>query len=584
MAGLFSFLRKQFCFCGLSQEEYEEVKPLAYVSNFRVWQYLHIFIAICMVMLLGVHISVNGISVQCLPYFGMLVYSTLVGILFFTVFEEDSLIAQLIIYLTMVLLLIFTLRLQVNQPERMAPAFIVMLVTLPMFMIDKPYFMALTLSLATGIFLCAIHPVVRTDVYEISRLYAILFGVLGFAINWFYNTVRIREFRLQWQQKAYLENQYNTSLEMQRLNTSLQQMSSSVVDLLGDMVENRNFESGEHIGRVKGFVRILATCVMRDLPEYHLTKHDVDLMAFTSALHDVGKIAIPDAILCKPGRLTEEEFAVMKTHCEKGAEIIGKMADTWSPEYMNMSRDIALYHHEKWDGKGYPKGLKGDQIPIAAQIVSIADIYDALTSHRVYKEAYDFDTAVRMIKEGECGAFSDPLMRCFLKCADSFRAHALGQDSPATGTAGVGAGKDFLQKWNRSALQKKVSVLQSLAEEYFYICHVNMQTNEVTRFSADARLLPLLNSFGNLPSRFLLDKLLNSIVLPMDYPAFRKATHREIAVAQLKAGQNVIVRFHAGINGGVYLCEMKIAPDPSDPNSVVLGLINRQDTAPEETV
>ncbi|HJJ27932.1 MAG TPA: HD domain-containing protein [Methanocorpusculum sp.] len=212
--------------------------------------------------------------------------------------------------------------------------------------------------------------------------------------------------------------------DLKEKNLALVRMSEDVVELLGDVVESRDVESGAHIKRVKGFARILAAQVMQDLPEYKLDQPTVDLITKASALHDVGKISISDTILLKPGRFTPEEFAIMQSHCEKGCEILKKAPKDWDPSYLAMSMDICHYHHEKWDGKGYPCGLKGDEIPIAAQIVSVADIYDALVSKRCYKDSLSFDEAYKMICGGECGAFSDKLMACFTKCKDEFEEYA----------------------------------------------------------------------------------------------------------------------------------------------------------------
>lgn len=201
-------------------------------------------------------------------------------------------------------------------------------------------------------------------------------------------------------------------------------MNEGIVELLGNIVESRDLGSGEHVRRVKGFTYILANQVMHDCPEYGLNERQINLITFASAMHDVGKITVPENILLKPGKLTRDEFEIMKQHCEQGAEILKKMKGFWSEEYLRQDLDICLYHHEKWDGKGYPCGLKGDDIPISAQIVSLADIYDALTSKRVYKEAYTHEKALEMILNGQCGAFSEKMLACLKKCAPHFLNHA----------------------------------------------------------------------------------------------------------------------------------------------------------------
>lgn len=213
--------------------------------------------------------------------------------------------------------------------------------------------------------------------------------------------------------------------ELEEKNRALNRMRDDIIDIMADIVENRDSDSGEHIQRVKGFTFILGKRVMKDLPEYGLTDRRIRLMTLAASLHDVGKIAIPDAILLKPGKLTFEEFEIMKAHTLRGADIIEKMKGTWNKEMLKMAVNIAKSHHEKWDGHGYPEGLVGDAIPIEAQIVSIADIFDALTTKRCYKDAYDYDAAVSMIMNGECGAFSDKLLACFAGCKDEFVRNAM---------------------------------------------------------------------------------------------------------------------------------------------------------------
>ena len=147
---------------------------------------------------------------------------------------------------------------------------------------------------------------------------------------------------------------------------------------------------------------------------YDLTPEQQDNIPLASALHDIGKIGIDEAILNKPGRLTAEEFAVIKTHSMLGAEMLQKTESFADQPLLQTAYEIARWHHERWDGKGYPDGLKGDDIPISAQLVSMADVYDALTSERCYKKAFPHETAVQMITNGECGAFNPLLLQCLL--------------------------------------------------------------------------------------------------------------------------------------------------------------------------
>ena len=192
----------------------------------------------------------------------------------------------------------------------------------------------------------------------------------------------------------------------------LEKVNSRIISALGSVVESRDFESGEHIQRVKGYTRILANTLMKKYPDYGLTPEQVNMISTASALHDIGKISIPDSILLKKEKLTPEEYEQMKQHSYKGYLLLQNIKDIWSEEYAQISCDIAHYHHERYDGKGYPDGLKGDEIPISAQLVSLADVYDALVNVRCYKNAYTKNEAFDMIINEECGVFSPKLLEC----------------------------------------------------------------------------------------------------------------------------------------------------------------------------
>lgn len=190
----------------------------------------------------------------------------------------------------------------------------------------------------------------------------------------------------------------------------LKQSNEAIIDMLGIVVEYRSRESGDHIWRVKELTKVFGEYFRRHYPEYGLTEKKVDMIVAASALHDIGKVALPDSILLKPGRLTDEEFDEIKTHTTKGEQFLSSMEGKWDSEYRNIGRDICRYHHERYDGKGYPDGLAGDEIPVAAQIVSIVDVYDALTHKRCYKPAIASEAAIQMIESGECGIFSPKLL------------------------------------------------------------------------------------------------------------------------------------------------------------------------------
>ena len=218
-----------------------------------------------------------------------------------------------------------------------------------------------------------------------------------------------------------LENKVAEQLdELQKANAALLRTNENIIEIVGDLVEARSMETGLHVRRIKGFTRALATQVMQKHPEFGLTERKIEIMVSVCALHDVGKIMISDAILHKPGRFTPEEFAIMKTHTILGCEIIDSAKNMWGEEYYTTAYEICRYHHERADGSGYPDGLKGDEIPISAQIVSVADVYDALVAERVYKKPYSCEQAYNMIMNGECGAFSSVILDSFSGCREEF--------------------------------------------------------------------------------------------------------------------------------------------------------------------
>ena len=186
-----------------------------------------------------------------------------------------------------------------------------------------------------------------------------------------------------------------------------------MINILSHIVEFRNGESGLHVLHIQTITEmLLRQLVQKENNRYALSKEQIRMITTASALHDIGKISIPDEILNKPGRLTDEEFQIMKTHSELGAAIIKDMDFLQDHPLVHTAWEISRWHHERWDGKGYPDGLKGEEIPISAQVVSIVDVYDALTSERCYKKAFDHDTAIQMILDGQCGQFNPILLKC----------------------------------------------------------------------------------------------------------------------------------------------------------------------------
>ena len=200
----------------------------------------------------------------------------------------------------------------------------------------------------------------------------------------------------------------------------MQKKNDEIINIVGNVAEYRSLESGSHIRRVKQYTRILGEYVKDNYPEYGLTKEKLDIIVSASALHDIGKVAIPDSILLNPGRLSDDEFNYLRSHTIRGCELLDDFKNVWSEEYLKIGQEICRSHHERYDGKGYPDGLAGDEIPISAQLVSIVDVYDAMTNERFYKGALAIERVFYMITNGECGIFSPKLLEAFRQVKPKF--------------------------------------------------------------------------------------------------------------------------------------------------------------------
>lgn len=221
-----------------------------------------------------------------------------------------------------------------------------------------------------------------------------------------YNIVRL------YQRQRNLQREIREQVEEREKNSRV------VTSIISHVVENRNGESGPHVIHVEQITEIILNRLTELTDMYKLSKEDKKQISLASALHDIGKIGIDEKILNKPGKLTEEEYEIMKTHTTIGAIMIHQVKMEEDDTLIQFAYEICRWHHEKWDGRGYPDGLKGNYIPISAQVVSIADVYDALVSERVHKKAYSHEKAIEMIINGECGEFNPLLIQCLKDCSD----------------------------------------------------------------------------------------------------------------------------------------------------------------------
>lgn len=217
--------------------------------------------------------------------------------------------------------------------------------------------------------------------------------------------------------KLYAKQRRLISLVSDQIHEK-EKSNQMMVQLLSQIVEFRNGESGQHVLHIQTLTELLLNQLVQKTDKYNLSSDDCYLISTASAVHDIGKIAIDEKILNKPGKLTKEEFESMKQHTLIGAEMVGKMEQFKNEPLIQTAYEICRWHHERYDGRGYPDGLKGEQIPIGAQVVALSDVYDALVSERVYKAAYTHEEAMKMILNGECGVFQPLLLDCLEEIQD----------------------------------------------------------------------------------------------------------------------------------------------------------------------
>lgn len=224
----------------------------------------------------------------------------------------------------------------------------------------------------------------------------------------------------------YVPKPFNPAELLMRVNTGQRivgmESRAMTIFALAKLAESRDPETGAHLERVRSYCRVLALRLQKNTKFQHeVDDNYVRLLYETSPLHDIGKVAIPDSVLLKPGRLTEDEFETLKTHTVRGAETIQSLLQHFpNASFLQMARDIILFHHEKFDGSGYPKGLAGEQIPLCGRIVAVADVYDALTSKRVYKNAFSHAEARSLIVEDSGKHFDPSIVKAFLETEDAF--------------------------------------------------------------------------------------------------------------------------------------------------------------------
>lgn len=287
---------------------------------------------------------------------------------------------------------------------------------------------------------------------------------------------RVSNMIMLYSKQKLLENMLtNQMLEKEKSNLIM-------VEVLSHIVEFRNGESGLHVLHIRVMTEILLKQLIKITDKYPLTPTQISLIANASAMHDIGKISIPEHILNKPGKLTSEEYEIMKTHSALGAQMLESVSYYQSEELVKVAHDICRWHHERYDGRGYPDGLRGEEIPIAAQAVALADVYDALTNERIYKPAFSHEKALEMILNGECGMFNPLLLQC-LTIAAPYLKREMAMKSPGRVSRNEihNAARNLMQSGNAS--NRTLALLEQERTKYQFFASL---TNEI-QFEYDYR-------------------------------------------------------------------------------------------------
>ena len=270
--------------------------------------------------------------------------------------------------------------------------------------------------------------------------------------------------------------------------------NSLMIEILSHIVEFRNGESGLHVINVNTITKMLLEALVKKTDKYPLTNQDIRTIVTASALHDIGKISVPSEILNKPGRFTPEEFAIMKQHTVEGANMLDALPFHKEDPLVKVSYEICRWHHERYDGRGYPDGLVGEAIPISAQVVSMADVYDALTAERCYKPKIEPDRAVQMIMNGECGQFNPVLTQCLLeilpRLKTELKALSLESNTEAKLQETV---KQILKNDSNGVSDRSITLLEKERQKFQYLSDISLE------ITFDYTLVPeilVLSDFG----------------------------------------------------------------------------------------
>lgn len=385
-------------FCGLRKDEFLGVRELIWERNLKILKMTSIS-GVVMGLFFIIFNRLTG-STVFIPCLFLAVFSAVITLVNFLKRTKPLWLRILLCYSEMVLICFYAGMLSFHETNVSIPAtsIMVFIALLPMSIDDRPFRMYFFMISESAIYLLVARSVKSSQAFRLDAINVISFCIIGMM---FYAVICARNVREIYQ------------------SAKIEKVQGDVIHSLATVVEERDENTGGHIQRTENYVKMLIAKMKKNDKFKKLPDQFYKNVILAAPMHDVGKIKIPDTILNKPARLTEKEFEVMKLHTVYGAEILSKLLSRdEDPEYFDIAQNVAKYHHERYDGTGYPEGLKGEEIPLEARIMALADVYDALTSDRVYKKAYPNSMAREILKEGAGTQFDPDLCELFLENSD----------------------------------------------------------------------------------------------------------------------------------------------------------------------
>lgn len=392
-------LKRLLLYAGIGRDEYSMISPMIWRANMKTLR-----ITIDFALGIGVVFLISKLLTRpdySRPYIVLVLGSLLMlgGLLLIRRYDmQRTTLSMSLCYGQMFLIFLYSCLLSTQPANYDVPgvSVIVFITLLPLTIDDRPIRMFIFIFAECAAYLIASYFSKSSQVFHWDFENVASFGLVAMGL---YAVICTRNVRELYQ------------------SVRIERIQKSVISSLATVVEERDENTGGHIMRCEEYVEKLLERMKAQSGYSHLTKEYCSNVAMAAAMHDIGKIKIPDSILNKPGKLTDEEYDIMKKHSEYGAEIIQKtMGDIEEKDYITIAYNIARYHHERFDGKGYPDGLKGEDIPLEARIMALADVYDALISERVYKKAFSKEKAREIIRDGSGTQFDPTLTPLFLEC------------------------------------------------------------------------------------------------------------------------------------------------------------------------